>query len=279
VVPKPVDRSALLARLARLGLAAMPEVLPRVLIVDDDPAVLEVLTSVLAPAGYAVTSTRGPREALDLARRDRPELLIADLMMPEMSGFELLETLDADESTRGIPTLVLTAADLTEDEHLRLRRHAQLVARKGNVGREELVAAIERAIGRRSAPPDPGRATLLVVDDHDLNRVLACSILEAAGHRVLTAERADEGLALAIQEKPALALLDLSMPGKDGYTLARELKSVSSTASIRLVALTALAMRGDEEKALAAGFDAYLTKPLDRRALMETVGRLLHGAA
>jgi CheY-like chemotaxis protein len=72
---------------------------------------------------------------------------------------------------------------------------------------------------------------------------------------------------------------DLSMPGKDGYTLARELRSGPATASIRLVALTALAMRGDEEKALAAGFDAYLTKPVGRQALMETVGRLLRRAA
>jgi CheY-like chemotaxis protein len=117
-----------------------------------------------------------------------------------------------------------------------------------------------------------------VVDDHDLNRELARAVLEPKGYTVAEAEDGEAAVAIARQTRPALILMDLAMPRKDGYTAARELKAEPSTAEVPIVALTALAMRGDEAKALAAGIDAYLTKPIDRGALEATVDRILgHG--
>lgn len=117
------------------------------------------------------------------------------------------------------------------------------------------------------AGPEEEAMVILVIDDHDLNRELARSILERAGYRVLTAEGGEAGVALAATARPAMVFLDLAMPGKDGFAVIRELKGSPATAAVPVVALTALAMRGDEERALAAGFDAYLTKPIDRVAL------------
>ena len=116
---------------------------------------------------------------------------------------------------------------------------------------------------------------VLVVDDHEMNLDVARSLLERRGCEVLLARGGEEGLALARARLPALVLLDVAMPGKDGIEIAAELKRDPVTAGIPLVALTALAMRGDDERARAAGFDAYLTKPIDRRAFEATVARFI----
>ena len=130
-----------------------------------------------------------------------------------------------------------------------------------------------RPPGVEAGSSGPARGAVLVVDDEEPARLLVRGILERVGYQVLSAEDGDAGLALAAQARPALVLLDLAMPGKDGYAVVRELKGSPATASTPVVALTALAMRGDEEEALAAGFDAYLSKPVDRHVLEETVRR------
>jgi len=127
----------------------------------------------------------------------------------------------------------------------------------------------------RAAAPFTGAPLVLVVDDHDLNRELAREVLERRGCRVLLARDGEEGIARARQDHPQLVLRDLAMPRKDGFAVARELKSDPATAHIPLVALTALAMRGDDERVLQAGFDGYLPKPLERGALDAALARHL----
>jgi signal transduction histidine kinase/CheY-like chemotaxis protein len=120
---------------------------------------------------------------------------------------------------------------------------------------------------------------VLVVDDHDLNRQVAKELLVRSGFTVLLARDGDEGFAMACEHRPGLVLLDIAMPRKDGLALAAELKADERTCNIPLVALTALAMRGDDERVRAAGFDGYLTKPIDRRALETTVAQFFQVAA
>ncbi|HUJ27983.1 MAG TPA: response regulator, partial [Myxococcales bacterium] len=115
---------------------------------------------------------------------------------------------------------------------------------------------------------------VLVVDDHDLNREVAREMLERRGCRVITAADGEEGVQRARRERPGLVLLDLAMPRMDGFAVARELKLDPETAKTPLVALTALAMRGDDQRVLQAGFDGYLPKPLERSALDATLSRI-----
>jgi CheY-like chemotaxis protein len=210
-----------------------------------------------------------------------PALAVVDLLLPDISGFEVIEALAADDRTRHVPVLVLTGTDLTDLDRARLRQRVSAVAGKGDLLRGELIAAVDRATHRAGRRPPgasrPEGPTILVVDDHDLNRQLARAILERKGYTVTEAEDGEAALAMARQSRPALILMDLAMPRKDGYTAARELKAEPGTAEVPIVALTALAMRGDEAKALAAGIDAYLTKPIDRGALEATVDRFLGG--
>lgn len=120
--------------------------------------------------------------------------------------------------------------------------------------------------------------TILVVEDNPLNLELVRDVLITAGMKVVEARTALEGLQAASELRPALILLDIRLPGMDGYALLQRLKADPVTASIPVVALTAQAMVGDREQALAAGFADYIPKPIDTRTLADTVRALLDAA-
>ena len=118
-------------------------------------------------------------------------------------------------------------------------------------------------------------AKILIIEDNPPNLELAADLLQAAGHTVVQATSAEEGLRLARAERPDLILMDVRLPGMDGLDAVRVLKRDQGTRHIPTVALTAQAMKGDEEAARAAGFDAYVTKPIDTRTFPRTLARLL----
>jgi CheY-like chemotaxis protein len=123
------------------------------------------------------------------------------------------------------------------------------------------------------------RATILIVEDNDLNLELATDLLTDAGYTVRQARTAEEGLRLALAEVPDLILMDLRLPGMDGYTALRRLRADPRTAQVPTVALTAQAMRGDQQAVMAAGFNDYISKPIDTRTFSQTVARVLDSAA
>lgn len=116
---------------------------------------------------------------------------------------------------------------------------------------------------------------ILVVDDHPVNLKLACDVMEYEGCLVDRAGSAEAALACIERQLPDLILMDLGMPGMDGLTLTRLLRSREATRGIPVVALTAFAMKRDEEKALEAGCDAYISKPIDTRRLPGQLAEIL----
>ena len=118
---------------------------------------------------------------------------------------------------------------------------------------------------------------ILVVDDNPANLKLARVLLSADGFVVQTAADAEEAMRLLEGFRPAVILMDIQLPGMDGLELTRRLKADPATAGIRIVALTAYAMKGDDEKARAAGCDGYIAKPIDPDTLGATVARLIAG--
>lgn len=120
--------------------------------------------------------------------------------------------------------------------------------------------------------------TILAVDDNPQNLKLVRLLLAAEGHHVVTAAGADEALRVLETTTPAVILMDLQMPGIDGLELTRRLKADPARSEIVVIALTAYAMRGDRERALAAGCDDYVTKPIDTTALVSLVARWLERA-
>jgi two-component system cell cycle response regulator DivK len=118
-------------------------------------------------------------------------------------------------------------------------------------------------------------ARLLLVEDNELNRDMLCRRLQRRGHEVLLAADGQQGLDLALAERPALILLDMSLPGLDGWEAARRLKAAPETRATPILALTAHAMAGDRERALAAGCDDYDTKPVELPRLLAKIDALL----
>jgi two-component system cell cycle response regulator DivK len=122
------------------------------------------------------------------------------------------------------------------------------------------------------------RATVLVVEDNPLNLKLVRDVLGHAGYRVLAAGDAERGIAMARAERPDLVLMDVQLPGIDGVEALARLRADGATARIPVVAITALAMKDDRERFLAAGFDGYLEKPVSVPALPGQVEALIGGA-
>ncbi len=119
---------------------------------------------------------------------------------------------------------------------------------------------------------------VLVVDDNAANLKLARMLLVGEGFEVRTAGDAEEALALLRDFRPRLILMDLQMPGMDGFALARRLKADPATREIVILALTAYAMKGDEARAREAGCDGYVSKPIDTRTLPALIASHLAGS-
>jgi two-component system cell cycle response regulator DivK len=112
---------------------------------------------------------------------------------------------------------------------------------------------------------------ILLVEDNAANMTLATFLLQSAGYEVITATDAETGVSLARSQNPALILMDIQLPGMDGLQATALLRADESTRAIPVIALTALAMKGDEERIRAAGCDGYIAKPLDYKSFLATV--------
>jgi two-component system cell cycle response regulator DivK len=119
---------------------------------------------------------------------------------------------------------------------------------------------------------------VLIVEDNPANMTLATFLVETAGHTVISATDAEAGLTLARAEQPDLILMDIQLPGMDGLEATRQLKRDDATRAIPVIALTALAMKGDEERIRAAGCDGYIAKPLAYRDLFAILSAQLPAA-
>jgi two-component system, cell cycle response regulator DivK len=118
---------------------------------------------------------------------------------------------------------------------------------------------------------------ILVVEDNEDSRELAVKVLKNKGYLVIAAVDGEDAVEKAIAEKPDLILLDISLPKLDGYEVAKKLKSMAEFQEIPIVALTAHAMKGDREKVIVAGFEGYITKPINVRELPDQLKSYIRG--
>jgi two-component system cell cycle response regulator DivK len=120
-------------------------------------------------------------------------------------------------------------------------------------------------------------AKILIIEDNPANMTLATFLVRSAGHTVLGATDAEAGLTLARDEQPDLILMDIQLPGMDGLEATAQLKRDDATRAIPVIALTALAMKGDEERIRAAGCDGYIAKPMRYQEFLATIAaQLVH---
>lgn len=240
---------------------------PRILLVDDNEAAILQLRGALEEAGYSVEVARAAQQACDSLAHSLPDAVVLDLMMPEVDGFALLQTIRSGPATAGLPVLVLTAKDLSAEELRRLRgANVQQLVRKGDVDRAGL-------LGRVNALLEP-RPCVLIVEDCPDNLATVRALLQRR-YRLVEATDGEAALRVAAEARPDLILLDMGLPKLDGHGVARALRRDPALRHIPILAVTAQALQGDREKALASGCQDYLVKPIDAATLGETIRRYL----
>ena len=223
---------------------------PLVLVVDDDPAVHDLLQRSLTREGYSVrTAATGP-EALALARELRPRLITLDVMMPSMDGWSVLAALKADPATREIPVVMCTIVD---DKPLGFSLGAA----------DYLTKPLDRSrlgeVLAKHAPLDAARLAL-VIDDLPDNRAVLRHGLEREGWTVVEAENGQAGLDRFGERKPALILLDLMMPVMDGFEFLRELRYRDDGRNVPVVVVTAKELTPAERDILRACVENVVQK-------------------
>ncbi|HEX2645770.1 MAG TPA: response regulator, partial [Candidatus Dormibacteraeota bacterium] len=149
---KPVDGKALLSRLDKYAFTSKVKQGPvRVLVVDDEPSNLELVEAQLKPAGFDVLRANGGQEGIDMAKSQHPNLILLDLLMPDVNGFDVVEALRADDSTRLIPIMVLTAKVLTESDKRTLNGHVAGIFRRDSNAGAELIGWLRGIVSKTGA--------------------------------------------------------------------------------------------------------------------------------
>jgi PAS domain S-box-containing protein len=250
---KPLSGGALIQAVRRV---LQPEGALQVLIVDDDPETRELLADTLMNAGHTPLTARYAAEALRILATSRVDAVVLDLLLPGRSGFEVLSEIRSNSKLSGLPVLVLTIKDLTDLERNALTAQGARVFAKGAGWRPQLLQHL-----RRLRHTNNGKR-VLVADDNPSSRELVRESLAEHVSSIIEASDGREALDKIREMRPDLVLLDIQMPEMDGYAVLREIRSDPALEGLRVVALTAFAMQGDRERALEAGFDDYLTKPV-----------------
>ncbi|MEJ2186989.1 MAG: response regulator [Gemmatimonadota bacterium] len=246
--------------------ATAPADAPVVLVVDDDEAARDLVGRYLTGAGmHPVFAPDGPT-GIRLARELRPAAITLDAMMPSMDGWSVLTALKSDPDLADIPVIMITVLD---EKPLGLALGASEYLTKP-VERERVVAVMKRFVSAPAAAP------VLVVEDDESTRALLRRALEAEGCAVTEATDGRAGLDRVAQRVPALILLDLMMPGMDGFEFLEELRSHESWRTIPVVVVTAKDLTDDERSRLNGGVQRIVQKDsLDRTELVDRLHTVL----
>jgi PAS domain S-box-containing protein len=235
----------------------------RILIVEDDPDVARLIAHHLQRAGYEVHTAHSAEDALAHLADSLPDLITTlDINLPGMQGDELAGQLKADPATQDIPILVLS---VLYDENDSVQFGAYALPKP--IEQEELLATVSEMLH------ESRRGPVLVIDDDPGVRILLRAALEKRGFEVTTAEDGEKGLAQAREHHPGLILLDMRMPGLDGFAVLRALKDDPATAEIPVIAMTGSPDLKTTARArvLALGASDFIAKPFDMDMLVEEI--------
>jgi CheY-like chemotaxis protein len=276
-----------------LGLAEDPSVAPlrrsdllaglRALVVDDNHTNRVILHDQLEAWGMSVDVADGGATALamlgDAAREGRPfDVGVLDLCMPEMDGLDLARRITAGPDLGAAGLVLLTSGLDVSQTEARASGFAASMTKPVQLSRlrstlQDIVGVRrERAPAAEVAPAPSARGRILVVEDGEINQLVATGMLEHFGYTVDVADDGFAALAAIRRTTYDAVLMDVQMPGMDGYEATSEIRSIEGAERrTPIIAMTAGAVEGDRERCLAAGMDDYLSKPIDLAA----VGRVV----
>ncbi|MFL6658097.1 MAG: EAL domain-containing protein [Massilia sp.] len=258
----------------------------RILIIEDNPTNMELMVYLLTAFGYTPLTANDGILGVDTARQTNPDLIICDIHLPKLDGYGVVAALKKDEALRHIPVLAVTALAMVGD-----RERLLAAGFNGYIGKpiepDTFVSQLEAYLPGSSAPTLPAsepveslpatrQATILIVDDHVLNREFLITLLGYGGHRLLEAPSGVEALKLVQSEKPDLVISDILMPNMDGYEFVTRLHADPSTAQLPVIFYTATYREREAiQLAESCGVRWVLPKPSDPDVILRTVHEAL----
>jgi HAMP domain-containing protein/CheY-like chemotaxis protein/signal transduction histidine kinase len=265
----------------------------RLLVIEDDPAEQLSVRELLSHTDVEITLVGTGTEALAAMREGSFDCVVLDLRLPDMSGFELLAEVQADDKLCRTPIVVFTGRELSDQEEIELRKNAKSIVLKGVRSPERLLDETALFLHRVIADLPPAKQKMietlhesdeplsgrkvLVVDDDIRNIFALNSLLERHNMEVITATNGQEAINLVESTGDlSLVLMDVMMPEMDGYETMRRIRSNHKFRLLPIIALTAKAMKGDREKCLEAGASDYVAKPVNTDQLLSLVRMWLH---
>jgi two-component system cell cycle response regulator len=264
----------------------------RILVIEDNPANLELMCYLLRAFGHTTMAARDGEEGLLTARAQRPDLIVCDIQLPNMDGYGVARSLKGDPGMRSIPLIAVTAFAMVGDHDKAMEAGFDGYVAKP-IDPEAFVPKVEaffRPELNRSHPLPPERAagqmpvppaghTILVVDNQPTNLELATAIFERSGYKIVVAGGMQEALALARRAPPDLILSDVCMSAGDGYEFIREVKADPRLNSVPFLFLTST-MTSEKERAkgLALGAARFLFRPIEPQMLLAEIQACLNAS-
>jgi CheY-like chemotaxis protein len=291
-VNKPTTTEGVSAALSQIKEYARPR-RKRLLIVEDNAAEQMSIRELLDHHDIEIVTTDTGAGALSTLRDNPCDCVVLDLRLPDMSGFEVLDSIRKDDSLSNVPVVVFTGRELSVEEDAELHTMARSIVVKGVESPERLLDETSLFLHRvitelpiekqrmleklNSSDEDLVGQTALLVDDDARNIFALSSVLERRGMKVLTATTGSEAVAL-VESNPeiAIVLMDIMMPQMDGYQTMGVIRENPAFRRLPIIALTAKAMKGDREKCLEAGASDYLAKPVNTEQLLLAIRMWLH---
>ncbi|HEX4024187.1 MAG TPA: response regulator [Steroidobacteraceae bacterium] len=289
---KPVKREQLVEALRQLE-AKFSQGLRRVLVVEDDERQRDSIRQLLAAPEVQIVGVKTANEALEQLRATTFDCMVMDLNLPDLSGYELLERMSAQDTVAFPPVIVYTGRSLSRDAEQQLRRFSKSIIIKDARSPERLLDEVTLFLHQVEAtlPPEHQRMLkvardreaalegrrILVVEDDARNIFALSSLLEPKGVTVAIARNGREAIEVLERSRTRaseaidLVLMDIMMPEMDGLAATREIRTRAEWVKLPIIALTAKAMRDDQDKCLAAGANDYIAKPLDPDKLLSLV--------
>jgi len=266
----------------------------QILVIEDHAANLDLVTYLLTAYGYTVLQAADGRGGMEIAMREQPDLIICDIQLPDISGYEIAAQLKRDDRLRQKPIVAITALAMVGD-----RERVLLAGFDGYISKpiapETFVADVANFLGGakpapkeqpatvpngplEAQPPVSGaqRATILAVDNVPSNLDLARSIFEPSGYRVLLADDVEEAMAIARETRPDVVLSDVNMPEGSGLELVLRMKSDPQLSDVPVVLISATLPRDTrDDLVVAAGATKFLRRPIDPDVLLQEIENCL----
>ncbi|MES2785248.1 MAG: response regulator [Pseudomonadota bacterium] len=284
---KPTSREELRQVFGRLE-AKLSQKVQRVLVVEDDKLQRESIALLIGDDDIEIVTVETGAQALEKLHTDIFDCMIIDLKLPDMPGNEVLKRMASEEIRSFPPVIVYTGRNLTREEEGELQRYSRSIIIKGARSPERLLDEVTLFLHKVESDLSSERQKMLrlvrnrdkvfegrrilLVDDDVRNIFALTSALEHKGASVEIARHGQESLdKLAANDSIDLVLMDIMMPGMDGYTAMREIRKNPKWRNLPIIAVTAKAMRDDQERCLAAGANDYLAKPIELERLFSLI--------